>query len=241
MPRSYVCSSVDFLPFLYSLALGNEGWRCNPNDMLSYLAGRESIMDAIYLGTQNSQQRRLSTFPLTNPQGLACWQQYQPYVLHTQDEYWQFQNTQDIQSHAVAFRTVDNTVNTASREQGPFGGGKLGIYSFWASGSTEPAAGGVQQFEFYNYQPSAPANTGTLPPNLGETGNDYWLSNNPPNPETGYAGAIAGQYVAAYNPSSYTNNELGIVYPKVQTGYNNALALWLNYVLQSTSSTCPSD
>jgi hypothetical protein len=238
IPRSYVCSSVDFLPFLYSLALGNESWRCNPDDIISYLNGRESILDAIFLGTQNAQQRRLTSFPLTNSQGGGCWQQYQPYVLHTQDEYWQFQTSQDIQSHAVAFRTVDNTLNgvttgdDALREQGPFGGGKLGIYSYWGSESTEPLSGGAQQFEFYNYQPSAPANTGTLSPNLGEVGNDYWLSNN--------SGAIAAQYIAAYNPASYASGELGIIDPKILNGYNSALALWLNYVLQSTSSTCPS-
>ena len=76
VPRSFVCSSVDILPFLYTLALGNDSWRRNGCDIVNYLNGREAIMDAIMLGTQNAPQRRLSGFPLTNPQGSAAWQQY---------------------------------------------------------------------------------------------------------------------------------------------------------------------
>ena len=73
VPRSFVCSSMDVLPLVYSLALGNESWRCNSSDIISYLNQRESIRDAIYAGT-STQQRRLSSFTNANPQGSASWQ-----------------------------------------------------------------------------------------------------------------------------------------------------------------------
>jgi arylsulfatase A-like enzyme len=232
MYRSFVCSNVDLLPYIYSAALGNESWRCLSTDMINYLNGRESIMDAIYLDT-SAQQRRLSTFPVANPQYTG---QTQPYILHTSDEYWYLNGSvphANPSPHAVAFRTVDTTVAT-SEQNGPFGGGKLGIYSYWSTqtlGSTTlPIVGypsNPQQFEFYNYQQNAPANSGLNPlqPNVGEVGNDYWNSNQP--------GAIAAQYIGAYNPSSgpppYQANELGIVYPQIGLAYANALNAWTLY------------
>ena len=45
--RSFTCSSVDILPFIYSLALGNESWRTDPSSIVSYLNNRESIFDSI--------------------------------------------------------------------------------------------------------------------------------------------------------------------------------------------------
>lgn len=238
--RSFVCSSVDILPFLYTLALGNDSWRNNTCDIINYLKGREAIMDAIMAGTQNAPQRRLSSFPLTNPQGTAPWQMYQPYVLHSTDEYYIVAEL-GIPPHALAFRTFDNTLNcgTASSEQlrdaGPSGGGKLGIYSYWyeetsLTGSpTEPVVGSStyrQQFEFYNYQP-APNTFGngdaSLAVNLQETGNDYWNSSD--------SGAIASEYINAYQAASSTYQaELQTIYPAIQPGYAAALALWTNYV-----------
>lgn len=255
--RSFVCSSVDVLPFLYTLALGNDSWRNNGCDIINYLNGREAIMDAIMLGTQSAPQRRLSSFPLTNPQGSANWQQYQPYVLHTTDELggsdYAYPNEGLVGTHAVALRTVDNTLygNTSGssspqREVGPFGGGKLGIYSYWQedvpNGSTaEPtqpflANSGqyAQEFEFYNYQPSAPGNNGsTLPPNLAETGNDYWLSNG--------SGGIANQYIGAYQPSpapfgSPYYAELTTIYAPICNGYAAALAAWTQYFQRTLCS-----
>ena len=35
-----------------------------------------------------SPQRRLSNIPLANPYGSACWAQYQPYIIHTTDEFF---------------------------------------------------------------------------------------------------------------------------------------------------------
>ncbi len=246
VPRSYVCSSVDILPLLYSLALGNESWRTNQSDIIYYLNGRESILDAIMLGTENAQQRRLSTFPLTYPQGSASWQKYQPYVIHTQDEYWQLQNAQSpIACHAVAYRTVDNTLNVpnlpSTRDGGPFGGGKLGVYSLWNSGATTPIINNnqqqqSQQFEFYNYQPkNTTGDSGPLPPNLGETGNDYWLSLG--------ANTIAQKYVNAFNVPGYIS-ELSTIPTQVCLGHAKALQAWLDYVSQSATchqvTSCPS-
>jgi len=65
VPRSFVCSGVDMLPFLYSLALGNDSWRSNGCDIINRLSGREAIMDAIMVGAQSAPQRRLSGFPLS--------------------------------------------------------------------------------------------------------------------------------------------------------------------------------
>jgi hypothetical protein len=50
---------------IYSLAIGNETWRCDSTDIVNYLAGRESIMDAIM--AQYAQQRRTSNIAVLNP------------------------------------------------------------------------------------------------------------------------------------------------------------------------------
>ena len=63
-----MCSSVDILPFVYSLALGNESWRTNPDDIVSYLNNRESIWDSILHG--NADSRRLA--PYTNAGGFGA-------------------------------------------------------------------------------------------------------------------------------------------------------------------------
>jgi len=172
MNRSFVCSNVDILPFIYTLAIGNESWRCYRNDIVNYLAGRESIMDAILLGTSGSTQRRQSPFPNTNP--YYC-NPNQPYVLHTNDEYYYvtpINTTPYTPPHAVAFRTVDNTINGLSETPTTPGGGKLGVYSFWAPGTTTPDPNESQQFEFYNYEPGVPFNPGaSVDINFAETGN----------------------------------------------------------------------
>jgi len=207
-------------------------------------------MDAIMVGTQSAPQRRLSSFPLTNPQGSAPWQQYQPYVLHTTDEYYTLASLQAdgliYPPHAVAFRTFDNTLNgntsgsnALQRELGPAGGGKLGMYSYWNEevgpgfgtnpNPTQPVLGNTsypQQFEFYNYQP-APNTLGnggsSLAVNLGEMGNDYWNSDDSP--------AIASQYRGAYQASSSRYQvELTTVYAATACAYNAALEAWINYI-----------
>jgi hypothetical protein len=42
--RKFVCSSVDIMPFIYSLALGNESWRMYSCDLINYLG--ENIVDS---------------------------------------------------------------------------------------------------------------------------------------------------------------------------------------------------
>lgn len=144
----YSCSSVDLLPFLYTLALGNAQWRGNPSDMIYYLRGRESIQDPIYQynhnGTGILQQRRISGIPLhnkvltggcqNNGTGCADWQLYQPFVLHTADDFESANipgNNNAIQpSHAIAFRTVDLTdPNNLYPSMPVSGSGSTAVYS----------------------------------------------------------------------------------------------------------------
>jgi arylsulfatase A-like enzyme len=164
LSRYFVCSSVDILPFFYYLALGNDSWRSNPSDMINYLSGRESISDAVFMGN-TALQRRLAPgieCANANPNG----QTNQAYILHTSDEY---SGANGSPSHAIAFRTVDVTVNPAG--SGTCGGGKLGIYSFWPTCATTPVAnpttGTYPQFEFYSYS----ATTAYPYGNYGEVGN----------------------------------------------------------------------
>jgi hypothetical protein len=219
VPRSFVCSSVDILPLVYSLALGNESWRCNSNDIINYLNGRESIRDAIYAGTA-TQQRRLSSFTNAYPLGTANWQQYQPFVLVTTDEYYYVTS---LPSHAVAFRTVDPTIKNCNtnpcENTGPFGGGKLGVYSYWQTNSTKPDTTQPQQFEFYNYEPTAPGDD-PLSVNLGETLNQYFQSN-----DTGGAGTL---YLNNFNLPA-VQNEFNLVPTVLSAAYTNALNLWKQF------------
>jgi len=186
----YTCSSVDLLPYLYSLALGsdsNMGWRSNNNDMIFYLNNRESIFDAImyynngisYYPSPGVPHRRISGIPLYNnnnanhPYGNSTYWVYQPFVLHTTDEYPSanmdiiFGGSNNFQpSHAIAFRTVDQTeVNNNAApffNQMSYGGGKLGVYTHWntLNASSAPIEGILGNasipvdYEFYNYSPS---------------------------------------------------------------------------------------
>jgi hypothetical protein len=80
-------------------------------------------------------------------------------------------------SHAIAFRTVDQTDVTTSAApffgQNSYGGGKLGIYSFWDT-CDAPAAPIIginssrapNQYEFYNYSLHPSGNDS---PALGES------------------------------------------------------------------------
>ena len=130
--RSYTCAGVDFLPFLYRLATGNDNWRHNPNNPFNYLSNREAIMDAIQF---NSQARQYRIAPSS---GL-------PYIIHTTDEFTAATyNGVAVPPHAIAFRTS---------------AGKLGIYSNWQSCSTTPADTPAQ-YEFYDYASGNAGETG---------------------------------------------------------------------------------
>ena len=172
----YVCSSVDILPFLYTTALGNENWRSNSSDMIYYLRNRESISDFVF-STGPAQRRIAPNIPASDGSGN------QPYILHTCDEnptaFIPSTKTR-APSHAIAFRTVDVTVN--ANNQPPYGGGKLGVYSQWdlcAAEPTLPDLKAPQQFEFYNYSPHPPGGT-PLPVNTSETGNHAFTDGNEP-------------------------------------------------------------
>ena len=138
---TYTCSSVDLLPFLYALGLGNELWRSNPNDMVAYLSGRESILDAIYKyehPAQFLQQRRLSSIPLYNPGTVPYNGNLQPFILHTSDDVpiAKLLSGSAVPSHVIGFRTVDYTdinseLSLRFYPANSYGGGKLGIYSYW--------------------------------------------------------------------------------------------------------------
>jgi len=243
LPRSFVCSNVDILPMIYSLAIGNESWRCDSTDIINYLNGRESILDAMYSGTAGAQQRRQSSFPLLNPD---CLHPVQPYVLHTNDEYFmlnpQTQSAPNTPPHAVAFRTVDNTItNGGISDSPPYGGGKYGVYSYWTPGTitpyTNPGSGQMPQYEFYNYQPSTPPNTlgngGTnLNQNLGEMMNDWWNCNNQtPQP------AIGAQYKNVF--ATFPTQELTTIYPQIVPGYVSAFNLWMKFSFQKMEGGVP--
>ena len=134
--RNFVCSSVDVLPFVYSMALGNESWRRYSCDIISYLGGvyypgqgRESIRDAIMSG-DTAKQRRVA-YDASTGVGIACissnpnGQNWQPYIIHTTDEF--SSGVVGSPSHAIAFRTVDitQTLSGSSYVQ-PYGGGSSG-------------------------------------------------------------------------------------------------------------------
>jgi arylsulfatase A-like enzyme len=258
----YVCSSVDLLPFLYTLALGNELWRNNSSDIIYHLAGRESIFDAIYYHNNSQsywpwpgvQHRRISGIPLhNNTTGSSDWQLYQPFVLHTTDEFPVISVGGAPQpSHAVAFRTLDQTEATTSAApffgQVSYGGGKLGVYSFWDT--TTPTNAPIKgipankslsvQYEFYNYSPSRNNNNA----NRGEVGN-----------ETDYTGASVSALAAPYvkdfanignnngiavadelyllNTGGSNSNNIQQVQAAIQTAFNNYIT-YLKCVDQMT-------
>lgn len=213
----FVCSSVDILPFFYAMALGSDYyWRQNPCDVIAYLNKRESIMDGIY----SSQPKQYRLSGIANQNGAYNGQPSQPFILHTTDEF-PFavigNPLAPVQSHAVAFRTVDLTVARTNGDGATVsGGGKLGVYSFWpaptwpgVSAQTRPAQGQPQQFEFYDY-------TGTG--NLGETGNEYTTNPN--------VTAFVNAYQQAGQGELYALNQ----YPwpaNLQNAYNAALQAYL--------------
>jgi arylsulfatase A-like enzyme len=259
LPLPYACSSVDLLPFLYSLALGNEGWRNNANDMVYYLAGRESLVDAInyynnavaYYPYPGVGHRRISGIPLNNNTYLSSGKNdliYQPFVLHTTDE-WPvafLKNNNTYQpGHAIAFRTVDQTeINNSTAPffgKNSYGGGKLGIYSYWDTQNATGApimginsnSAAPNQYEFYNYSPSR--NSGSSNPQ--EIGNEFGGI-------TGSPSSIAAPYYTDFfnvgnnsgipiqtelydlNTQGSVGNNVQQVQVAIQTAFNN----YINYL-----------
>ena len=232
----YVCSSVDLLPFIYYAALGNHSWRINSNDILYHLRNREAINDAIYTYNNSTsrvvQQHRLSTIPLhvgfnncsIGNSACADWQLYQPFVLHTADDFATatIGSNNYSPSHVIAFRTADITdVNGNSAPFYPhssYGGGKLGVYSFWdtCDAPSAPIKGihgddpDSKQYEFYNY--SVHPHNGSLAPNPQETGNYYFDG----------MGGYSGQALD-YKANFYSNNVQDELYTLTTGGGNSTL------------------
>jgi len=250
----FVCSSVDLLPFLYTLALGNHSWRSNSDDMVYYLHGREAIIDAIYAYNNNQTgvlaQRRLSGIKLHTQQGNGThgWQVYQPFVLHTADDYSPATAGGSYEpSHAVAYRTVDQTdVNNNSAPfypQNSCGGGKLGTYSFWdtcdtTSAPIKPNNNATNQYEFYNYSihPTV-GSVGNMTVNPQEIGNQY--NNNALSQATAYqtdffSSAVQSELYDLNLGTGAGNNTLQ-VQAAIQIAYQNYL-LWLECMNQMTGN-----
>ena len=256
-PLTYTCSSVDLLPFVYSLALGNEYWRSNANDMVYYLSGRESILDAIYKSSHSSyvlQQRRVSGIPLYNNSLAVSAGNYQPFVLHTSDDLPIVSpELGSPASHVIGFRTVDATdVNSNSAPFYPgnsYGGGKLGIYSYWDTCGQMSApifpinrGSALNQYEFYNYSPHP--HVGSLNANPQETSNYIYDSSGVPTAEgQNYydnffgIGTIQGNNVQAelysLNAGISPANNTQQVQAAIQVAYSN----YRNYLIASNTST----
>jgi arylsulfatase A-like enzyme len=207
--RPFVCSSVDIFAFLYTLALGNSGWRNNSADPYTYLSGREAILDAI-LSTA-PVQRRLSPFPNQNGSG------YQPYILHTTDEFYSATiNNTPLPAHAIAYRTVDTSVQMTVGGVTFYGGAKLGMYSFWPCGGTTPDPTKAQQYEFYNYTQG----------NVGELGNSALTGPT-------QLDVLPSSYLSAFNAAAP-----GELYLQLSQFTSTAAAALSAYVTYVNSANC---
>jgi hypothetical protein len=124
---------------------------------------------------------------------------------------------------------VDPTVTfTTSNGGTSFGGGKLGMYTYWGNQSTWPD--NTQQsnfeFEFYNYSSG----------NYGETGNDAFSSG------VWVPGGTPAQFLASYNATMVQNELYHIPASLAGTGnaYQNAFADYMVYLSTCTAgASCP--
>ncbi len=233
--------------------------------MIYYLANRESISDAINAYNNNAvyyphpgvRHRRISGIPLHNNTYASYGNNYnyliyQPFVLHTTDEYAEATVGANNYhpSHAVAFRTIDQTeINTSSA---PFanshssGGGKLGIYSYWnTEGPSNLPIQGINssqapnEYEFYNYSPS----WGNANPQ--EIGNQFGTS--PSAPPSSIASAHFNDFFNTGNNSGINiQNELYQLYmqgsnsntiQQVQTAINTAFDNYIIYLQHTYNMT----
>jgi len=234
----FLCSMVDILPFIYGSALQNDyNWRHNSADNVYYLHGRESIYDAIYgyvdSNTSWTQQRRLSQIPNNGGASMFNNQLYQPYVLTTTDEYLSAQhNGTSVPPHITGFRTVDFTETYQNADNFTvYGGGKLGIYSYWPTLPGVPNSSNINpnftqpdptqvvntQYEYYDY-------TGSM--NYPETGNEWFT--NPQN--VTYLNAFNNATVQneLNPPSAYTTSQYNVA-------YQEALLAW---AIAAKNTTC---
>jgi arylsulfatase A-like enzyme len=141
MPQ--MCSTVDLLGLFCDLATQGAGtWRTACPD----LANRESLW--------NFMQGHPESHRLWVPSSGAPV----PYIWHTCDR--PCPGSGGVNNHIRAFRTKTNSGNPA------YPGAKLVTYSQWGECSVSPIPGGVQQVEYYSYDP-------VTTNNWLELGNDY--------------------------------------------------------------------
>jgi len=134
-----MCSSVDIFGLMCDLATGGGGqWQTAYLD----LAQRQSIWDFLYYNA--IETRVVPGGPLAG----------MPYIFHTSDE-TAIVPANGPNPHVVGLRT----------KSGATAGGKLAVYSQWASCTTIPDST-PQNFEFYDYSN-----------NTSEMGNDYSAGN----------------------------------------------------------------
>jgi hypothetical protein len=188
-------------------------------------------------GIPNSQQNKYNH------------QVYQPYVLHTTDEYSSASAyllaTSDTKTpcppHAIAFRTVDITVTQNSGDTAyiaPYGGGKLGIYNWWnaayscgtTGNPTQPPAPSstppynYPEYEFYTY-----------PDNAAEVGNQGPTSVDGTTGETslGLSTSEANLYLTIFN--DLIDDELYQIFtqfgPDGNNAYASALQNYMNFLI----------
>lgn len=212
---------MDILPFIYWAALGNSSWCPNSSDIVQYLAGREAIHDLMFNAATATQRRTVS---VPNSSGAMV---ELPYIVHTTDDYpnphlWN--NSLFPQpGHAIGVRTVDRSfyvANPPDYSLNFYGGGKLGMYTYWLPCSTYPNTSAEQQFEFYDYYTN----------NYGENGNSAF--------DSGNWNATAGAYLNAYN--NIMAGELYNIYPLFQPGYNTAFNACMVYLNSITDGPNPS-
>jgi hypothetical protein len=117
-----------------------------------------------------------------------------------------------------------NLDEKGDKQHGRYGGGKLGMYSNWPSGSTWPSTTQTPQYEFYDY-------TGG---NGNETGNDAFSS--------GSFTTLADAYRSAFNTircsELYKITFAGGLQSRVQTAYGAAFQAYMSYLGQT--GTTPS-
>ena len=158
--RSQMVSSVDLMPFLLTEASGSQTWRTETSGPWTYLAGRESISDFIYLNVANA--RRLVTVDKVTL----------PYILHTYDENAPDKYIPRTYPTALPYHVIGLRTQVLVEQGGPCYGGKIATYSMWPSCSTQLTPSTIQ-WEYYDYS----SQTAT-PGNTSELGNDYFTSPN---------------------------------------------------------------
>ena len=230
IPMAQMCSQVDFFRFIVDLAVGS----ANPNWMTglySDQANRQSLVNFIWGGISNNAETRTVRISASGSGGPSY---VTPYILHTTDEIYVFEEGTtiygcNVPNHLTCFRlkTTDSNDNNT--------GAKLCTYDQWTDGTTTVIAAD-RQYEFYDY-----ANLG----NRLELGNDYTSTNTATQDliaamtgalassqiQNELRGTLSGVYPAA---SPYPNVTLSSVTASATSAYES----WAQ-TLADTHDGCP--